>query len=301
MLSQTVQNYIDMRRAGGFQFGCQAGFLHSFASFAAARDEQHVHASTAIEWAGIAAKTPQRARRLWVVIRFARFARAEDAKHEVPLPVFGSETWPRRAPFILSQDEIARLMKAASCFGTHPMQGATYGTLIGLLACTGLRISEALRLHHSDITPDGLLIRNTKFRKSRLVVLHDSVRAALEQYLSQRQALAPRDDHVFVSSRGTPLIQECLDGVFRELVKRVGLPLGPDLPRITPHSLRHTFAVRSLQSCPDGRERIARHMVALSTYLGHVDAAATYWYLQATPELLRDIASCCECHVENAS
>ena len=301
MLSQTVQNYIDMRRAGGFQFGCQAGFLHSFASFAAARDEQHVHASTAIEWAGIAAKTPQRARRLWVVIRFARFARAEDAKHEVPLPVFGSETWPRRAPFILSQDEIARLMKAASCFGTHPMQGATYGTLIGLLACTGLRISEALRLHHSDITPDGLLIRNTKFRKSRLVVLHDSARAVLEQYLSQRRAFAPLDDHVFVSLRGTPLIRECVDGIFRELVKRIGLPQGAGLPRITPHSLRHTFAVRALQTCPDGREQIARHMVALSTYLGHVDAAATYWYLQATPELLRDIASCCERHVENAS
>ena len=94
---------------------------------------------------------------------------------------------------------------------------------------------------------------------------------------------------------------EYLDGEFRELVTRVGLPLGPDSPRITPHSLRHTFAVRALLTCPDGRERIARHMVALSTYLGHVDAAATYWYLEATPELMRDIASYCECYVENAS
>jgi integrase len=173
--------------------------------------------------------------------------------------------------------------------------------LFGLLACTGLRISEAIRLRSSDITSDGLLIRNTKFRKSRLVALHDSTRTALDRYLLQRQALASLDDHVFVSLRGAPLIRECVDGVFRELVKRIGLPQGAGLPRITPHSLRHTFAVRALQTCPDGRERIARHMVALSTFLGHVDAAATYWYLQATPELLRDIASCSEHFVENAS
>lgn len=223
------------------------------------------------------------------------------ARHEVPPPVFGSETWPRRTPYILSQGEVARLLQAARGYGKSPLLGAIYGTLFGLLASTGLRISEALRLRYADITPDGLLIRNTKFRKSRLVVLHDSARAVLEQYLSQRRAFAPLDDHVFVSLRGTPLIRECVDGIFRELVKRIGLPQGAGLPRITPHSLRHTFAVRALQTCPDGREQIARHMVALSTYLGHVDAAATYWYLQATPELLRDIASCCERHVENAS
>ncbi|WP_265303829.1 tyrosine-type recombinase/integrase [Verminephrobacter eiseniae] len=301
MLSQTIQNYIDMRRAGGFQFGCQAGFLHSFASFATAREERHVRASTAIEWAGQVAKTPQRAHRLWVVIRFARFARADDARHEVPLPVFGSETWPRRAPYILSQDEIARLMQVASDFGTHPMQGATYGTLIGLLACTGLRISEALRLRWSDITPDGLLIRNTKFRKNRLVVLHDSSRTALQRYHAQWRSTTSPDDSVFVSLRGTPLIRECVDRVFQELVNRAGLPRTPDVPRITPHALRHTFAVRALQTCPDGRDRVARHMVALSTYLGHVDAAATYWYLQATPELMRDISSRCEQFVEVAS
>ena len=280
MLSQTVQNYIEVRRAAGFKFEAQAGLLCSFAAYVDARGEHYVRASTAIEWAGLVAKVPQRAHRLWIVIRFARHAHVDDPRHEVPPPVFGSETWPRRTPYILSQGEVARLLQAARGYGKSPLLGAIYGTLFGLLASTGLRISEALRLRYADITPDGLLIRNTKFRKSRLVVL---------------------DDHVFVSLRGTPLIRECVDGIFRELVKRIGLPQGAGLPRITPHSLRHTFAVRALQTCPDGREQIARHMVALSTYLGHVDAAATYWYLQATPELLRDIASCCERHVENAS
>ncbi len=301
MLIQTVEDYINVRRAVGFKFECQARFLHNFASFAEARDEHHVRSITAIEWAGMAAKVPQRAHRLWVVTRFARHAHSDDPRHEIPPPAFGSENWPRRTPYILSQDEIARLMQEAARFGTRPMQGATYSTLFGLLACTGLRISEALRLRYADITPDGLLIRNTKFRTSRLVALHDSARAALERYLSRRRAFAPLDDHVFISLRGTPLIQTNVDNIFRELVKRIGLPLGPDLPRITPHSLRHTFAVRALQTCPDRRERIARHMVALSTYLGHVDAVATYWYLEATPELMQDIAACCVKFVEGAS
>lgn len=300
MLSRSVQDYIKIRRAAGFKFEAQAGLLCSFAAYADARGEHYVHASTAIEWAGLAGQVPQRAHRLWTVIRFARYVRGDDPRHEVPPPAFGSERWPRRTPYILSPDEIVRLLQAARCYGTSPLQGATYCTLFGLLACTGLRISEAIRLRRSDITSDGLVIRNTKFRKSRLVALHDSTRAALDRYLSQRQAVTPLDDRVFVSLRGTPLIRECVDGVFRELVKRIGLPQGAGLPRISPHSLRHSFAVRALQTCPDGRERIARHMVALSTYLGHVDAAATYWYLQATPELLRDIASCCECYVENA-
>ncbi len=301
MLSQAIQDFIAVRRACGFQFKYQATFLHSFASFAIGKGDQYVRSSTAIEWAGLAHHTQQRARRLGIVIRFVRYARIDDPRHEVPPPAFGHENGPRKVPYILTQDEVARLMQEAVRYGTHPMQGATYSTLIGLLACTGLRISEALRLRYRDITPDGLLIHNTKFRKSRLVALHESARATLERYLSQRRTFAPLGEHVFVSLRGTPLIQECVDGVFRELVRRVGLPRGPDLPRITPHSLRHTFAVRALQNCPAGRDRIARHMVALSTYLGHVDAAATYWYLQATPELMQGIASCCERYVEDAS
>ena len=301
MLSQAIQHYVDMRRTCGFKFEYQASFLRSFLSFAEARGDQHVRINTAIEWAGLADKVPQRAHRLGAVIRFARYARTDDPRNEIPPPIFGSETWPRQTRYILTQDEVARLLQEARRFSSHPMRVMTYSTLIGLLACTGLRISEAIRLRYSDITTDGILIRNTKFRKSRLVVLHDSARNALEQYLPQRQAFAPLSDQLFVSLKGTPLFRENVRVVFRELVKRAGLPRGPGLPRITPHSLRHTFAVRALQTCPDERDRISRHMVALSTYLGHVNAAATYWYLQATPELMLDVAACCERFVEGAS
>lgn len=301
MLNESVQKYIEMRQTCGFKFRCQGKFLQSFAKFCTERGELHVRASTAIEWASLARNTPQRTHRLAIVIRFARYVQAEDTRHEVPPPVFGNERWKRPVPYIFNSDEITRLMQEAASYGRHPMQGTTYSTLFGLLACTGLRISEAIGLRYADITPDGLTIRNTKFRKSRLVALHSSARMALEQYLRQRHPLAPLNDHVFVSMKGTALIQECLDGVFRTLCQRMGLPRGQGLPRATPHSLRHTFAVRALQTCPDGRDQVTRHMLALSSHLGHVNVAATYWYLQATPELMQDIAQCCEQFVGEAS
>ena len=134
MLSQTVQNYIEARRAAGFKFETQAGLLRSFAAYAESRGEHYVRANTAIEWAGRVAKVPQRARRLWAVTRFARHARVDDPRHEVPPPAFGGARCPRRTPYILSQDEIARLLQAARSYGKNPLLGATYGTLFGLLA-----------------------------------------------------------------------------------------------------------------------------------------------------------------------
>jgi integrase/recombinase XerD len=301
MLSHAVQVYIDMRRACGFKFGSQGAFLNSFAAFCADRGEAFVRTNVAVEWASLARSAPQRAHRLAIVIRFAQYMQAEDPRHEVPAPVFGPECFRRPVPYIFTASEIARLLQEAAGYGRHPMQGATFGTLFGLLACTGLRLSEAIGLRYSDITADGLLIRSTKFRKSRLVALHASARAALNRYLQERRPHAPLDDHVFVSVRGTPLVLECVDHAFRRITCRIGLPRGPGLPRATPHSLRHTFAVRALQTCPGGRDQVTRHMVALSTYMGHVDVNSTYWYLQAAPELMQDIAQCSEQFVREAS
>jgi integrase len=165
-----------------------------------------------------------------------------------------------------------------------------------LLACTGLRVSEAIRLRYDDITPDGLLIRETKFQKFRLVPLHESARAALERYLEQRRPYAPIDDHVFISLRRKPLLTHDVESAFRTVADKMGLPHGRGKRRPTPHSLRHAFAVRALQSCPDDRDRITQHMLMLSTYLGHSKPALTYWYLEAVPELMRNIAERCEAH-----
>jgi integrase len=151
-------------------------------------------------------------------------------------------------------------------------------------------VSEAIQLRFDDITPDGLVVRRTKFRKSRLVPLHETARVGLERYLQQRRPYVPHDDHVFVSVQRKPLSLAAVDEAFGTAVERVGLPLGARGVRATPHSLRHAFAVRALQSCPDGRDAITKHMLALSTYLGHSKVAHTYWYLEAVPDLMRDIA-----------
>lgn len=298
MLTQIVESYLAVRRACGFELKSEGNLLRSFAIFSDARGKHHVCSKTAIEWAGLAKSVYQRARRLGEVIRFARYVRAEDQSHELPPAVFGSEKRSRPIPYIFSQDNIQRLVQAASQSGYRSLRRQTYSTLFALLACTGLRVSEAIRLRFDDITPDGLMIRCTKFRKSRLVPLHESAQAGLERYLKVRRGYAPFDDHVFISLRRKPLLLGDVESAFRTAVDRIGLKRGPELPRPTPHSLRHTFAVRALETCPDGRDRITKHMVALSTYLGHSKVRNTYWYLEATPDLMEDISECCESFVK---
>jgi len=294
MLAEAVESYVAFRRAAGFAFKSEGSHLKSFAVFAEARGESYVRVPIAIEWAGLARAVPQRARRLGIVIRLARSLRAEDDRHEVPAAVFGAEKPPRPVPYILSQDQIRQLIHAAARSGYRTLRRETYSTLFALLACTGLRVSEAIRLRFEDLTPDGLVIRCSKFRKSRLVPLHATARAGLDRYLQRRCPYAPDDDHVFVSLRRKPLILNDVATAFRTAVRAVGLPPGRGRARPTPHSLRHAFAVRALQTCPEGRDAITQHMVALSTYLGHAKVADTYWYLEAVPELMTDIADRCE-------
>jgi integrase len=294
MLTDLVASYIDMRRACGFAFKSEGNYLRSFATFSDSLAVNQVSKETAMAWAAQSNSVHQRARRLGHVRRFARYAHAEDMRHEVPAAVFGSEKGPRPTPYILSQDAVQAVLHAAFQQGSHRLCGKTYGTLFGLLACTGLRVSEATRLLYEDITPDGLMIRNTKFRKSRIVPIHETCRSALNRYIEQRRSYAPFDRHVFVSVWRKPLGVKTVEMAFDRAAKAAGLPCAPQRPRPTPQSLRHTFAVRALEGCPDGRDHITKHMVALSTYLGHGNVAHTYWYLEATPDLLRRIAECSE-------
>jgi integrase/recombinase XerD len=205
-----------------------------------------------------------------------------------------NDTKPRPIPYIFSQDDVKRLVQAASQHGYSTLRRQTYSTFFALLACTGLRVSEAIRLRFSDINPDGLVIRHSKFQKTRLVPLHETAQAGLERYLKNRRPFAPFDDHVFVSLRKKPVTIDDVETAFQTAIAKIGLQRASGLHRPTPHSLRHTFAVRSLEACPDGRDRITKHMLALSTYLGHSNVTHTYWYLEATPDLMRSIAERCE-------
>jgi len=294
MLTEAVESYLSVRRACGFEFKGQGSLLRSFAVFSDERGKHHICSDVAIEWAGLADSVDQRARRLGQVIRFSRYIRAEDPSHELPPPVFGSEKRLRTIPYIFSQEDIRRLVEAASESGYRSLRRKTYSTLFSLLACTGLRVSEAIRLRFEDITPDGLVIRCSKFRKNRLVPMHETAQAGIEHYLEHRRPYAPFDDHVFISLRRKPLCIQDVETAFRSAADKIGLQREPGLSRPTPHSLRHTFAVRALQTCPDGRDHITRHMLALSTYLGHGNVCHTYWYLDAVPELMRNIAQRCE-------
>ena len=295
MLAHAVESYLAVRRACGFDLAAVDNLLRRFAAFSEAKGTQYVCAQTAIEWAGLSPSVYQRSRRLGHVIRFARHVRAEDQRHEVPPQVFGSQQRARPTPYIFSPEDIVRLVEAAA-HSSHPLRRQTYRTLFALLSCTGLRVSEALRLRLEDITPDGMLIWNSKFRKSRLVPLHHTARVGLDRYLECRLPYAPFDGHVFVSLRGKPLYIDDVETEFRIAIDRIGIRRERG-PRPTLHSLRHTFAVRALEASPDGRERIAEHMVALSTYLGHSKISHTYWYLEATPELMKSIAERCESFV----
>jgi integrase/recombinase XerD len=285
-----VESYLAVRRAAGFTLSNTEYLLRSFSAFAADKKQTHIRTATTIDWACLARSVAQRHTRYQTICHFAQYLRVEDPRHESPPPNHFGYRKTRRVPYIYSRGEIDSLVLAATRL---PASGSlwpkTYAALISLLAATGLRISEALHLLVSDITPNGLLIRRTKFQKTRLVPLHDTAVTGLGHYLMHRQEARCGGEHVFVSKEGQPLVYWKVHGVFRTLLKSAGLkPCGGRWPRI--HELRHTFAVRALESSPTGRQRIGQHMLALATYLGHVNINATYWYLETTPELLREIA-----------
>jgi integrase/recombinase XerD len=286
----SVEIYLAVRRAVGFTLSNTEYLLRSFADFATDRKETHIRTATAIDWASQAKSVAQRHTRHQTICRFAQYLRVEDLRHELPPANHFGYRKTRRVPHIYSRDEINGLVLAATRLcSPDSLLPRTYAALISLLAATGLRISEALHLLVTDITPNGLRIRKTKFQKTRLVPLHATTVTGLGHYLIHRQEAKRGGDHVFVSDEGQPLVYWRVHSVFRTLLKSAGIqPSGGRWPRI--HELRHTLAVRALESSPTGRQRIGQHMLALATYLGHVNINATYWYLETTPELLLDIA-----------
>jgi integrase/recombinase XerD len=294
----SVETYLAVRRAVGFTLSNTEYLLRSFAEFATDLKETHIRTATAIDWASQAKSVAQRHTRHQTICRFAQYLRIEDSRHELPPANHFGYRKTRRVPHIYSRDEIEGLVLAATRLPSSDLLlPKTYAALISLLAATGLRISEALHLLVSDITSNGLLIRRTKFQKTRLVPLHATAVTGLGHYLIHRQEAKRGGDHVFVSDDGQPLVYWKVHGVFRALLKSAGIKAsGGRWPRI--HELRHTLAVRALESSPTGRQRIGQHMLALATYLGHVNINATYWYLETTPELLRDIAVVAENFVQ---
>jgi integrase len=276
--------------------------LRRFSRFATERGDVCVRAETAIAWAVAARSLQERDRNLKTIAGFARHAVAEDSRHEIPPDDLFHHRRQRPVPYIFAAADILRLIEEG--FRLRPrgtLRPLAFGTLFALLAATGLRIGEALRLCLADVSADGLLIRNTKFGKSRLVPLHDTVTNGLERYLVTRRRCHRHNDLVFVDQRGRRLQRSGVGRVLRRLVHKLGLAAGPGHPIPHLHSFRHTFAVRSLERCGHDGASVQRHLVALSTYLGHSAVAHTYWYLEATPHLLSSICQAYEDFVKEAS
>lgn len=292
MLSEDMTRYVDLHRGLGFRFHTQHGLLRSFVVFAESHGDMFIHSRRVLDWASHAPSSPQRRNRLITIRRFALAPRAEDIRHEVPpADAIGRERFRRRTPHIYTPDEISRLIGAAArMLPAESDRPPTYATLFGLLAATGMRISEALAPHLDDVITDGLIIRQTKFQKSRLLPLHTTTRSALDKYVSLRKRVKASAETLFLSGKGDVLGYNTVRGVFSRLARSADLSGKPGqrAPRI--HDLRHTFAVRSLEQCGNDPNTVARHLVALTTYLGHAHVTDTYWYLQATPVLMTGIA-----------
>lgn len=297
MLRQATDRYIALRRTLGYKLVKTERHLRAFSDFAADRGETHIRAATVLRWLETVAGTPNtRARRMSEIILFARFLHAEDSRHEIPradLP----RSQVRPVPYIYTPDEIARILDAAGSLRhqkPNPLRRQLYVMLFGLIAATGLRVSEALGLKLDDIQPGGVLhIRETKFRKSRLVPLHATVIEALDRYLALRRQHACGSPWLFTSVHHREMCPTTVNYTFRCVLQRARIaPERRRQPCI--HDLHHTFATRVLEQCGAERRAVARHFVALSTYLGHVDVRNTYWYLETTPGLMADIAAAAE-------
>ena len=297
MLTSAVNAYLVERRAVGFRLRDAEAILRNYASFAGNEGDVYVRTHTVLEWIRTNRSSPLRnCTRLRAVARFARYLHAEDGRHEVPPEdAFGRHRPQRRPPFLFTPQDVEGLVRAARALGPQDsLQPQVYSTFIGLVASTGLRISEALNLRLEDVTQPGLVIRNTKFGKNRWLPLHATVRKRLDDYLERRSREAGACPFAFVSIKGRQLHGNTIRAVFRRLVCSLGIARAEDKPFPRIHDLRFYFANQALMSSPGDHDGIGRHMLALATYLGHGDVRNSYWYLEATPALFAKVAQICE-------
>lgn len=292
-MSSKVKQYLEYRRGLGYQLRTEGRLLEQFAEFADASGHcGPLTIDLALRWAQLPKGCDRLycARRLEIVRCFARHLSVTEPGTEVPPRGLCGTAHRRTPPHIYSEAELAALLHAAGQLTpTNGLRPRTYATLFGLLACTGLRISEALRLERSetDLSRGILKIRETKFRKTRLVPLHATATTALEAYAAARDRLAPQTEcgRFFVSDQGHAVPYSTVQHLFRRLCDSLRIAgTGRRLPRL--HDLRHTFACRRIEQCYAMQADVDQAVSALSVYLGHAKVSDTYWYLTATPRLV---------------
>ena len=294
MLREALEEYLKVRRALGFILSEPSRILHKFIAFMEKEGAPYITTDLALRWAVQPSCQPaQWASYLSMVRRFARYVNAFDERTEIPPHGLLPYRARRMQPYLYTDEEIKRLMRAAKELPSPlGLRAATYATLFGLLVVTGMRVSEPLGLDRDDVDLGrGILtIRRTKFGKSRIIPLHASTREALRHYDNLRDRLFPGIRSFFVNERGNRLTPNTVQRAFVRLSKQIGLrkPGESSGPRL--HDFRHRFAVETLIRWYREDVDVGRHLPELSTYLGHTRVADTYWYISAVPELL-DLAT----------
>ena len=290
-LRTLCEDYLALRRSLGAKLMMTRRLLYQFIAFLAQREAPFITAALALEWASKPQGVQQqwRARRLSEVRQFARFAHALDPSHEVPPQRLLPYRRQRPQPYIYSDVEIEALIGAARALSGQ-LRPRTCSTMLGLLAVTGMRSGEVVRLDREDVDlRQGILtIRESKFGKSRLNLCHDTTLQALSDYAAWRDEHCPRPQSpaFFLSERAKRIDKTHLRKTFRTLACQTGLrdPAASRGPRL--HDLRHSFSVRTLIRWYRDGVDVDRHLPRLSTWLGHSSIADTYWYLTAVPELM---------------
>jgi len=292
-LRTAVQEYLALRRGLGFKLKQNQRFLEDFLSFLEQENASGISSRLALQWATQPRhlKPPGWAARLCAVRGFARYWSATDPTTEIPPDGLLPYRYSRVRPYLYSDEQIRQLVEAAKVMRTtHTLEPWTYHCLLGLLAVTGLRISEALNLQPADIDwSEGVLtIRDTKFGKTRLIPLHTSSLQVLSKYAARRDRLFTKKTaaYFFPSRRNGRLDEAQVRRTFYTLSRQIGIrgasaSYGPRL-----HDFRHRFAVHTLLHWHRNGEDVRRRLPILSTYLGHGHVTDTYWYLTATPELM---------------
>lgn len=283
-----VRSYLTRRRALGFQLDRQGHLLLDFARYIDRRGHRGpLTSELMIRWAS-APKQASRfywAQRLGVVRVFAKhLSRVEPRTQLPPRHLFGP-AFRRNPPHLYTSAQVQQILRRASRL-TGRIRSSTFQSLIGLLACTGLRISEALRLKVGDVDwrQSLLFVRESKYGKSRFVPLHRTALAPLRAYARRRQKRFPLAEYFFVSERGRPLALTTAEHTFQTL--REGIPYSRRPPRL--HDFRHTLAARVLQRWQASQRGAIYRVPILSRFLGHAQVSDTYWYLSAFPQLLRE-------------
>jgi integrase/recombinase XerD len=287
-LNSHAEDYLRLRRALGFKLERAGQLLPQLTAYLEAAGAGTVTSDLAIAWARLPDATPNHwAQRLAIARGFARYLQTIDPATEVPPPgVFPARRY-RPAPYLFSQRDIGRILQAARAL-RPPLRAATCEAIFGLIAASGMRIGEAIGLARDDLDlgTGVITIREAKFGRSRLVPLHPTVTAALGRYAAERDRLCPRPRSAafFLSGAGTRLDRSGVGATFRTITAGLGIRTATVRPRV--HDLRHSFAVQTLVRWQRAGVNVDERIGALSTYLGHVAPADTYWYLSASPELM---------------